>query len=300
MLVHGIGAVGKQTDLLSEWLGAMCAGSPASVEHDIRRRTAAASYHDWSWTTKHGTQGPEDWMEEDLSPDVISSLDELAWAWLEAAAASRDPSVANEAAKQQSQLTAAQPDGAQGPMRLARSAIAGLAQVPVFGSGTYSMVERVNRTNLWQVTAYVNDYDNAKSEIWQRFGAVAGSDTRVVVGHSLGSVVAYEAVRQLGLELDLLLTIGSPLGLDRVIYPKLTPDASFPEAVSRWVNVADRNDFIAADPTLADRFPDTTDAGRRIEDIEVRNRGPFARYHDITEYLRHDEIRAVFWEALDG
>jgi hypothetical protein len=185
-------------------------------------------------------------------------------------------------------------------MGVARSTVAAVAKVPIFGNGTYTAVQKVNRTNLWQVTAYVNNYDNAKSEIWKRFADVAGDDTRIVIAHSLGTVVAYEAIRHFNLELDLLLTTGSPLGLDRIIYQKLVPDATFPEAVRRWVNVADHDDFIAADPYLVDRFPDTTGGGRRVDDMKVINSGPFARHHHITEYLKHDELRQVFWEALDG
>jgi hypothetical protein len=55
--------------------------------------------------------------------------------------------------------------------------------------------------------------------------------------------------------LPLLLTIGSPLGLQTIIYQRLKPQPpKFPENVQRWVNVADRDDFIAAEPDLAGLF----------------------------------------------
>jgi hypothetical protein len=55
--------------------------------------------------------------------------------------------------------------------------------------------------------------------------------------------------------LPLLVTIGSPLGLDTIIYPRLRPQPPmFPPRVLRWVNVADRDDFIAAEPDLTRMF----------------------------------------------
>jgi hypothetical protein len=77
------------------------------------------------------------------------------------------------------------------------------------------------------------------------------SDTEVVIGHSLDSVVAYQAMQQVGHSLPSLITIGSPLGLETIVYPKLRPQPpSSPPVVQRWVNVADSDDFIAAGPDL--------------------------------------------------
>jgi len=74
---------------------------------------------------------------------------------------------------------------------------------------------------------------------------------RVVVAHSLGSVVAYEALHaDPGVEVELLLTLGSPLGMPDVVLDKLDPAPAAgrltkPPGVRRWVNVADRGDIIA-------------------------------------------------------
>jgi hypothetical protein len=55
--------------------------------------------------------------------------------------------------------------------------------------------------------------------------------------------------------LPLLVTLGSPLGLDTIIYPRLRPQPpTFPVQVRRWVNVADTDDFIAGEPDLTDLF----------------------------------------------
>ncbi len=55
--------------------------------------------------------------------------------------------------------------------------------------------------------------------------------------------------------LPLLLTLGSPLGLQTIVYQRLRPQPpGFPPNVRRWVNVADRDDFVAAEPDLKSFF----------------------------------------------
>lgn len=299
VLVHGIGPVGEPADFAGEWLEALTAGAPRSVAESVPKRTRVVDYRDWSWATTHGAQGVSNFDEDSIAPEEAELLEQLAITWLEAAAQSTDRDMAVEAGKALAALSATPRDGAQGPMAGARSAVAALARVPVFGPGTYTVVQKVNRTNLWQVTAFVNNIEGTKEAVLSRFEETVTPETRIVLAHSLGTVVAYEAIHHLGLELDLLVTTGSPLGLDRIIYSELQPSAAFPPGVHRWVNVADPDDFIAADPSLADRFPDPT-GERVVEDVKVKNSGPFFRHHHITEYLRHDDVRAIIWDALDG
>ncbi|MFF9282750.1 hypothetical protein [Streptomyces griseosporeus] len=100
--------------------------------------------------------------------------------------------------------------------------------------------------------------------------AVRRSGARVMVAHSLGSVVAYETLHAYPeLELDLLLTLGSPLGLPALMR-KLEPEpvdgrGARPPGVRHWVNIADVGDLVAVPPRLGDAFPvdhhDTTDIG---------------------------------------
>jgi surfactin synthase thioesterase subunit len=50
--------------------------------------------------------------------------------------------------------------------------------------------------SLAQVTRYLSD-DAVRDQVLARVRAVLTEDTRVLVGHSLGSVVAFEAARTL-------------------------------------------------------------------------------------------------------
>ncbi|MFF9150331.1 serine peptidase [Streptomyces sp. NPDC014861] len=91
---------------------------------------------------------------------------------------------------------------------------------------------------------------------------ISSCGAKVVVAHSLGSVVAYEALHahpDLGVEV--LVTLGSPLGLPGAVFEMLepAPDASQrghrPAGVAHWVNIADAGDLVALPRRLGDRFP---------------------------------------------
>ncbi|MEU7908480.1 hypothetical protein [Actinoplanes sp. NPDC049118] len=83
---------------------------------------------------------------------------------------------------------------------------------------------------------------------------------QVVVAHSLGSVVTYEALHAGGQQVDLLVTLGSPLGLPGSVFEGLDPEpvdgrGARPPGVGRWVNIADVGDVVAVPRRLGDRFP---------------------------------------------
>ncbi|GAA2855368.1 hypothetical protein GCM10010517_13520 [Streptosporangium fragile] len=83
---------------------------------------------------------------------------------------------------------------------------------------------------------------------------------KVVIAHSLGSVVTYETLwAHPDLEADLLITLGSPLGMRNVIFERLVPApvggrGGRPPGVRRWVNIADKDDIAAIPPNLRGCF----------------------------------------------
>ena len=109
----------------------------------------------------------------------------------------------------------------------------------------------------------------------------------VIIGHSLGSVIAYKNLCQLRrrdtMDVRLLLTLGSPLGLQEVqdnLKDSLGVDRlSKPNCVRAWINLADRLDPVAADPILAD------DIDSSIYDRRVRNLDRPRHPHSATGYL---------------
>lgn len=129
-----------------------------------------------------------------------------------------------------------------------------MARIPWFARLGMGFAERFVIKALVQVTRYLTD-DTIRETALATVMGLMDAETKIVIGHSLGSVVAYEAAHRLTHPLLLLLTIGSPLGLETIIYQRLRPQPPiFPPLVRRWVNVNDRNDLVAAEPNLVPMF----------------------------------------------
>ena len=89
----------------------------------------------------------------------------------------------------------------------------------------------------------------------------------MIIGHSLGSVVAYECAHLLKHPLPLLVTLGSPLGLRTIVTDRLSPPPSFPPRAAAWLNVANREDVVAAEPDLRPLFAQDVPAASRFEGV---------------------------------
>ncbi|MER9205299.1 alpha/beta hydrolase [Mesorhizobium sp. M0771] len=101
----------------------------------------------------------------------------------------------------------------------------------------------------------------------------------VVVAHSLGTVVAFNVLRDHGGKVPLLVTVGSPLAM-RAVANRLPTPKTIPGAVENWFNAYDVHDIVALNRLAPDDF--TTD--RPIENHgEVKN---FTEnHHSIAGYL---------------
>ncbi len=126
--------------------------------------------------------------------------------------------------------------------------------------------------------------------------AVRAHRPRVVVAHSLGSVVAYETFwRWETLSVELLVTVGSPLAMPHVFYHRLDPPSALghrrPPGVRRWVNICDVGDLIAVPKNLADFYDD-------VEQLPEFSIDAF-EFHAITPYLCHPVTGAVISGYLD-
>ncbi|MFE7812165.1 hypothetical protein ACFU5P_09365 [Streptomyces sp. NPDC057433] len=135
--------------------------------------------------------------------------------------------------------------------------------------------------DLRQVRAYLCD-PAVQEAVQQRVAAAVSEDTRVVVGHSLGSVVAYEALcAHPEWQVSALLTLGSPLGVRNLVYDRLrvgggAEPGDRPGNVDRWTNIADEGDVVALVKDLRPLF------GSRVDSHLVHNG---ARAHDAARYL---------------
>lgn len=115
--------------------------------------------------------------------------------------------------------------------------------------------------------------------------AVFLPEPRVIVAHSLGTIVSFALLRKLAqtpecVQVPLLVTLGSPLPLSTV-QRAIEPPFNNPLGVARWINVRDPDDFISLNRGLnTPRFPGP------IENFgDFDNPGEDA--HAIPGYLRH-------------
>jgi hypothetical protein len=119
--------------------------------------------------------------------------------------------------------------------------------------------------------------------------AAENNDKVLLIGHSMGSIIAYDSLWELHyLEnlrdcVDTLLTIGSPLGMHYVqkhlsgLNHKQTP--SYPGNFRQWINISARGDLVALDRSLADDFRAMIDL-QQIESITDWCEGIFNHYRD--------------------
>lgn len=82
--------------------------------------------------------------------------------------------------------------------------------------------------------------------------AMLKPDTAVVIGHSLGSVVAYNVLNAAVAKVPHYVTVGCPLGI-RAIRNTLTPIAN-PIGTKGWYNALDTRDIVALYPLDKDNF----------------------------------------------
>jgi len=126
--------------------------------------------------------------------------------------------------------------------------------------------------------------------------AISTHRPRIVIAHSLGSVVTYETLwHNPTLSIDLLISLGSPLGLPGQIFPKLDPAPRHgkdrkPPNVTRWINIADPGDPVAIPKHLAQHF-DGLD-----QDLDVI--AGFGVTHRAAGYLATGLVRRLVTDAL--
>lgn len=102
-----------------------------------------------------------------------------------------------------------------------------------------------------EVTVYLEQPERREAARAVVAREIAERTPQVVIAHSLGSVVAYEALWAFpDPAIELLVTLGSPLGLPGAIFEQLNPAPVArrglrPPGVHRWVNIADPGDLVA-------------------------------------------------------
>ncbi|MGR6974919.1 alpha/beta hydrolase [Streptomyces cynarae] len=118
----------------------------------------------------------------------------------------------------------------------------------------------------------------------------------IVVAHSLGTVVAVEALQSYEGPVPLLVTLGSPMGLRAVVRDRMRPQPlQVPETVDAWLNFWDRDDLIAGLPRLEKAVRPN---GRSVLPKTRRVDSDGAWVHPATKYLAHPGVAGPVLEAV--
>ncbi|MEU6143996.1 hypothetical protein ABZ848_27045 [Streptomyces sp. NPDC047081] len=278
VLLHGIGqqVKGPQT-LLADWYPALADGVTLAGGTLERQEVAMGFYGDLFRPVRHRGLGEPDLDASDIEDGLER---DLLLAWWEAAA------------QEESQVPG--PDAAariRTPYLIQR-ALDALSHSAFFAG----LGERLLISDAGQVRRYFTEPD-LRAAIRTRFLHALTDRTEVIVAHSLGTVVAYEALCAHPELPDLtLITLGSPLAVRGLILDRLVPAphgglGRWPAPVKRWTNLADQGDVVALAKELAPVF------GARVTDVLVHNG---AKAHDVRPYLTARETGHAIAVALGG
>lgn len=261
--IHGIAQQYKgEHTLRAEWLPALRDGLSRAGAELPRDEDLVCAFYGALFRPDGGKSIDFAWEPDDVTDEWEQNLLRT---WWEAAAAA-DPHVP--------------PPGEAGKARtpaFVQDALGALSQWKFFAG----IGERALIGNLKQVRAYLND-DAVRLHAQAQARRLVTPDTRVLIGHSLGSVVAYELLCAYPeLQVDTLLTLGSPLGIRNLIFHRLRPPpasgkGAWAGGAAHWVNVADRGDVVALTKALRPMFEG------EVEDHLVHNGGDA---HDVKPYL---------------
>ncbi|MGC0333933.1 pimeloyl-ACP methyl ester carboxylesterase [Streptomyces sp. SAI-170] len=307
VFVHGIGAPRDPDAERASWLAALAvgarrAGHSRQAEALARRDlddTVFVHYADL-FTTPHAQSAapPADPASAELSAHLLR---ELIGTHL---ANGRDPAEERILLHAQAELTAV--SQAQGGGDLVRRTVnvcttllglPGLRRAGAWASG------RLMAGHLTQVARYLArgepDGEGHSLDRRVRERVLDALDTErpaVVVAHSLGSVVALEALDQHDGHVPLFVTLGSPIGMRTVVLPRLHPSPpATPDCVERWLNAWDRDDIIVPRPLLEhDLLPNASGCVPQSERVD--SDGVWT--HTATKYLAHPGVAGPVVEAL--
>jgi subtilisin family serine protease len=187
------------------------------------------------------------------------------------------------------------------------AAISAIATAPAGGPGAKGLwspiTDGLTKVFLTDVNDFLFNKDKRNRMVKTvKDRAATGGGPFVVIGHSQGTMVTYQALMELGksIEVDLFITLGSPLGLPQVTgelqkwHGKKLP---IPPCVKHWINVARDGDIVCSDQSLSDEYSAT---GKKLVDIRITNGAfPPTKAHNVSYYLSFPETRQAVASVVD-
>jgi pimeloyl-ACP methyl ester carboxylesterase len=312
LFVHGIGKPLVTETETRKWLlalaqGARGAGHPEAVSGLTQSWLADVRFANYSDVFHSaGSQGDDGIGDEDV-PFLSALLAELVdEAGLHAAERDDARSLRVVEDTRAELAASAGAEGEQGllePVRRLAGAATTLLQLPGLRRAAQWSSGQAFLRNLAQVGRYLarQEKDDAERTLDTRVRdrLLTGLDPDrplVVVAHSLGTVVAYEALHTYQGPVPLWVTLGSPLATGAVVMQRLVPRPNrTPECVGRWLNFWDRDDVVTGRPRV-EKWTLPNSHGVRPVSARVDSDGLWT--HTATKYLAQEKVAGPVVAAL--
>lgn len=323
VFVHGIGGLRDAAEERREWLNALADGARAAGHADAvsgltqgwLAETRFADYSDLF--TDPDAQGagavpgagaPEEREDQQdtafMTAFVRALIDEVDHQARERGDR-RTAAVAEDALAQLPDEDGEddQEQGVGEPFRVLGRVLTTLLQAPGLRGGAQWASGLPLLSHLSQVGRYLRrreaDGDKRTLDARIRDRVLSGTDPDrplIVVSHSLGTVVAFEALRGYGGRVPLLVTLGSPLATGAAVLQRLEPQPPrTPARVERWLNFWDRDDIVVGRPRL-ERWMRPNASG--VVPVTARVDSDGLWVHTATKYLRQAAVAGPLVEAL--
>lgn len=313
LFVHGIGGLRDTATDRRRWLEALAAGTrDADMADAISALTqgwlADATFANYSdLFNRRGAQGhAAGELDEHEVPFLTGLLDSMLGELSEQFPPENSHQDARVIRDARFQLDAViQGRQAQGVRDIGRRLI-GVTTTMLRLPGVRQAAQWMNGSALLFQLAQVGRYLDRRAKKAELGAAIRGrvldcldpARPLVVVSHSLGTVVAYEALHEYEGTVPLWVTLGSPLALGTVVLDRLVPrPARCPENVTSWLNFWDRDDIVVGRPHLAEWIRPSRSGVKAVTE-RVDSRGLWT--HTATKYLEHGTVARPVIEALQS
>jgi len=142
------------------------------------------------------------------------------------------------------------------------------------------------RSTAEEIDRYFNNTDNVAGKVRGLLIQVLRpmleqQDDVLLIGHSLGSVIAYDTLWELSRQENIkgkvdFLSIGSPLGMHyiqrRLLGMNSDGETSYPDLIRRWINLSAEGDVTALNRNFNESFHEMLELGL-VESIEDHSKG---------------------------
>ncbi|MFG2998692.1 hypothetical protein [Streptomyces sp. NPDC048340] len=314
VFVHGIGGTRDPDRELAAWTGALATGMQGAGHSQAARELLAgglaecvfAHYADLFGSGQaQGGAGADD--TGDAEAEILS---ELLVAWVDGLAEEHADGGGGDDEWDRRTLDHARAQAApraqeQGSLEVVRRALnvaTTLMALKPSGAAARWVTPKLMVSHLTQVARYLAraeaDAQGAGLDrrIRARVAEAIGDGPAVVVAHSLGTIVALESLHELTAPAPLFVTLGSPIAMRTVVWPRLSPrPPSAPGTVAQWLNFWDRDDIIAVRPRL-ERDVRANPAGVVPVSRRVDSDGTWV--HSAEKYLAQPAVAGPVAEAL--